>query len=196
VVTNDDQLAAKIRLMCNFGFSGYDNVVYSGTSGKMTEVCAAMGITSLEAITELVDNNQRNYECYQRGLRGLNGLSLISYDSCDANNFQYIVVEVNPDVAGLTRDELVEVLHAENVLARKYFWPGCHRMEPYKSYYPNAGLLVPENERVSARIIVLPTGTAVGSGDIELICRIVRMALGRSAELRHVLRERRAKEIE
>ena len=36
VVTNDDELARKIRLMKNFGFAGYDNVVYIGTNGKMT----------------------------------------------------------------------------------------------------------------------------------------------------------------
>ncbi len=51
VVTNNDELAAKIRLMKNFGFSGYDNVVYIGTNGKMNEMCAAMGVTSLETST-------------------------------------------------------------------------------------------------------------------------------------------------
>src|SRR5438552_5033660 len=44
VVTNDDELAAKIRLMKNFGFSGYDTVSYIGTNGKMNEVSAAMGL--------------------------------------------------------------------------------------------------------------------------------------------------------
>jgi hypothetical protein len=37
VVTNDDDLAARIRLMKNFGFYGFDNVVYVGTSGKMED---------------------------------------------------------------------------------------------------------------------------------------------------------------
>src|SRR5438045_3336291 len=54
VVTNDDELAGKIRLMKNFGFSGYDCVSYIGTNGKMSEVSAAMGLTSLESIDEFV----------------------------------------------------------------------------------------------------------------------------------------------
>ncbi len=41
---------------------------------------------------------------------------------------------------------LVRVLHAENVLARRYFYPGCHEMEPYRSYFPHAGLVLPETE--------------------------------------------------
>jgi len=49
VATNDDDLAGNIRLMKNFGFAGFDNVIYIGTNGKMTEVCAAMGLTSIES---------------------------------------------------------------------------------------------------------------------------------------------------
>ena len=43
ILTNDDDLAEKMRLMRNFGFSGLDNVVHMGTNGKMIEVAAAMG---------------------------------------------------------------------------------------------------------------------------------------------------------
>lgn len=46
-MTNDDVLAEKIRLMRNFGFSGFDNVIHPGTNGKLTEVNAAMGLTNL-----------------------------------------------------------------------------------------------------------------------------------------------------
>src|SRR3546814_10862473 len=42
VTTNDDELAEAMRLIRNFGFKGYDNVIHPGTNGKMIEVCAAM----------------------------------------------------------------------------------------------------------------------------------------------------------
>jgi dTDP-4-amino-4,6-dideoxygalactose transaminase len=170
VVTDNDALAAKMRLMRNFGFAGYDNVVELGTNGKMTEVCAAMGLTSLESFGEFHAANYRNYECYRQGLEGLDCLALIDYD-------QYVVIELDEARAGLSRDELVAVLHAENVLARKYFWPGCHEMQPYRSYFPHAKLLLPETERLAQRVIVLPTGTAVEPAAIKLVCGIIRKAL-------------------
>ena len=71
VLTNDDVLAEKMRLMRNFGFSGYDNVIYIGTNGKMTEVCAAMGLTSLESIKQFVETNRRNHDAYRRELTGV-----------------------------------------------------------------------------------------------------------------------------
>jgi dTDP-4-amino-4,6-dideoxygalactose transaminase len=177
VVTNDDEVARKMRLMRNFGFSGYDRVIYLGTNGKMTEICAAMGLESIHAMAEFVAINKRNYEMYCDGLRGLAGISVIDYTAAEHNNYQYVVIEVDPDAAALNRDDLVAVLHAENVLARKYFWPGCHRMEPYRSLQPNAGLLLPETERIAERVVVLPTGQTVTGETITIVCDIVRVAL-------------------
>ena len=190
VVTNDDALAEKMRLMRNFGFAGYDRVIYLGVNGKMTEVCAAMGLTSLDSIDEIIAINRRNYAVYQEGLRELPGVSLIQYNPAEKNNYQYVVVEVDPETAPLNRNELVSVLHAENVLARKYFWPGCHRMEPYRSLQPNSALLLPETERVAARVMVLPTGQAVTPEMIQTICAILRSAFAQSASVRTALAQR------
>ena len=63
VLTNDDALAEKMRLMRNFGFRGFDDVIYIGTNGKMSEVCAAMGLTSLESIDEFIETNRFNHAC-------------------------------------------------------------------------------------------------------------------------------------
>jgi hypothetical protein len=71
----------------------------------------------------------------------------------------------------------VSALWAENVIARKYFWPGCHKMEPYRSLYPHAGLLLPVTQRVAERVLLLPTGTTVSAEAVKTICGIVRMAI-------------------
>ena len=187
VTTNDDDLAAKMRLMRNFGFAGFDTVIYLGMNGKMTEVCAAMGVSSLENIDNIIAINRRNYEAYRDGLRDLPGVAVIDYDPAEHNNYQYVVVEVDPNIAALNRDELVAVLHAENVLARKYFWPGCHRMEPYRSLQPNAGLLLSETERVGSRVIVVPTGETVTSDIVGKICALIRTAFAEAPDVRRAL---------
>jgi dTDP-4-amino-4,6-dideoxygalactose transaminase len=176
VTTNDDVLAEKMRLMRNFGFKGFDNVVYLGVNGKMNEVCAAMGLTNLEAIEEIVEVNKRNYLAYRRELNGVTGISVIGYDPDERNNYQYVVIEADPDVCPCKRDEIVEALHEENVIARKYFWPGCHRMEPYRTTQPETWKRLPETERVAARVIVLPTGQTVDEGTIRRVCELIREA--------------------
>jgi dTDP-4-amino-4,6-dideoxygalactose transaminase len=172
VTTNNDELAAKIRLMKNFGFAGYDQVVYLGTNGKMSEISAVMGLTSLESVDEFIETNRRNYEHYQVGLAGVSGIRLLTFAAKEKYNYQYVVLELE-EGTGITRDELIQVLHAENIIARRYFYPGCHRMEPYRSYYPQAGLMLPQTEQVASRVITLPTGTAVGGTEIAKISQII-----------------------
>ena len=188
VVTNNDALAEKIRLMRNFGFSGaYDQVDYAGTNGKMNEFSAALGLTSLESMADFVTACRRNYGIYRTELGGLPGLRMISHDSCETCNCQYVVFEVDEAEFGLTRDQLIAVLHAENVLARRYFYPGCHRMQPYCTLFPDAGLRLPVTERLCRRVIVLPSGTAVDKGAIERVCGVIRLAAKNADEIRRKL---------
>lgn len=177
VVTNDEALAEKMRLMRNFGFSGYDNVIYIGTNGKMTEVCAAMGLTSLESLEQFVETNRRNHRAYCRELQGIPGIALVAYDKTERSNYQYIVLEVTETEAGLTRDELVQVLFAENVLARRYFFPGCHQMEPYRSCFPHASIILTETEKLCRKVMVLPNGSSVDEPAISRISDIIRTAI-------------------
>jgi dTDP-4-amino-4,6-dideoxygalactose transaminase len=183
VVTNDTQLAGKMRLMKNFGFSYYDQTDYIGTNGKMNEVSAAFGLTNLESMQDFIDVNYRNYQQYAEELANIEGLSLITYNVENKCNYQYVILEVDEEKTRVTRDQLVELLHAENVLARRYFYPGCHRMEPYRSQYTGAGFTLPVTEQVSERVVALPTGTAVGPQEISAICEIVRWTITNGAEV-------------
>jgi dTDP-4-amino-4,6-dideoxygalactose transaminase len=188
VVTNDDGLAGRIRLMKNFGFANYDNVVYIGTNGKMNEVCAAMGLTNLEDMETFVARNKSNFEIYRNNLRGIPGVSLLSYQPDNLPNYQYVVLEIDETRFGLARDELLKLLHSENVLARRYFFPGVHRMEPYRSHFPHARLLLPNTELLVTRVLHLPTGTGVTEADINKICDIIGHAQTQASEIRRVFR--------
>ncbi len=183
VMTNDDELATKIRYMQNFGFAGYDNVVYIGTNGKMNEFSAAMGLTSLESMEAIIAANRRNYESYREMLSGIPGVTLRGIDDGEKRNYQYVVIDVDEAKTGINRDGIVQCLHAENVIARRYFYPGCHRMEPYRSYFPNAHLLLPVTERVVRHIVTLPTGTSVSRDDIARVCELLRFIVGRGPEI-------------
>lgn len=173
VVTNEDDLAETMRLMRNFGFAGFDNVIHPGTNGKMVEICAAMGLANLDYVGTVIESNRRNYEAYRQGMADNTDVRLLEFDPKEKSNFQYVVLEV-VDGGTAKRDSILAALHAENILARKYFWPGCHRMKPYKDLFPNAGVLLKMTQVVADRVIVLPTGTALGDGAPELVSKVIR----------------------
>jgi dTDP-4-amino-4,6-dideoxygalactose transaminase len=175
VVTDDDELAETMRLMRNFGFKGYDNVIHPGTNGKMPEINAAMGLVNLDAMPEFVETNRRNYEAYAEAFSGIDGLQLLQYDEAEDPNYQYVILEVARGLAA--RDDLIAALHAENILARKYFWPGCHRMKPYRDLFPHAGLVLPNTSELADRLIVLPTGSMISTADVWTVAAIILQRL-------------------
>lgn len=174
IVTDEDELAEAMRLMRNFGFKGYDNVIHPGTNGKMPEINAAMGLVNLDALPQFIEVNRRNHAAYAAAFAGIEGVRLLQYEPLDEPNYQYVVVEVD-SAFGAARDDVVAALHAENILARKYFWPGCHRMQPYRDLYPHAGLLLPKTEELAARVVVLPSGPSLPEGAIETVATVFRL---------------------
>jgi dTDP-4-amino-4,6-dideoxygalactose transaminase len=183
ITTNNDELAALVQHMRNFGFAGMDDVVSLGTNGKMSEISAAMGLTSLESLTEFIETNRRNYRIYQNGLANIPGIKLTNFSEYEKNNYQYIVIEIDEQVSGMERDLLMKILHAENIRVRRYFYPGCHQMEPYRSYFPDAGFVLPETEKLTRKTLQLPTGTAVTQKYIENICNLLQFLISNSSEI-------------
>lgn len=177
IATENDDLGEKIRLMKNFGFIGYDSVDHLGTNGKMPEISAAMGLTNLESVDEFVEVNRRNVTRYGEGLRGLSGIRLLEYEGNERFNYQYVVIEVEENLSGISRDRLVGVLHENGVLARRYFHPGCHRMKPYASRYHEGAAHLKVTEEVCERVVVLPTGTAIGPREIDRVCAVIERSI-------------------
>lgn len=196
IVTNDGELAERLRLMVNFGFAGEDRVAHLGTNGKMSEASAAMGLTSLESMGDFFEHNRRNFACYTDGLAEVPGVELMPRSLDQTHNFQYIVTEIVAEEAGLTRDELVAALRMENVMARRYFHPGCHRMQPYLGLFPRAGRTLPETEGLTQRVMVLPTGMAISQEEIERLCARIAAIVRRAPIVRDALRRTRDDRLE
>lgn len=177
VTTNDDALADRLRKMRNFGFAGLDHVVGPGINGKLSEVHAAMGLANLSVLDTLTAINRRNYASYAQAISEIDGLTLLPLTEPQQNNHQYVVLEVGPDYRP-GRDRLLDALRAENVLARRYFWPGIHRMPAYAGKADHQRGPLPHTEAVADRVIVLPTGPGVGDDAIELVARVCRLLAG------------------
>ncbi len=173
ITTNNDELAEAMRLMRNFGFKGYDNVIHPGTNGKMIEVCAAMGLANLDSFDSVVAANKQTHEAYRQALAGINGISLLDYGPSERNSHHYVVMEI-AESCPASRDQIVAALQAENILARKYFWPGCHMMKPYRDLFPHARLMLEHTRAVAESVVVLPAGISLSADQVEAVASVVR----------------------
>ena len=154
ITTNSDELAEKLRFMRNFGFDGFDKTVSLGTNAKMSEFAAAYGLTTLDELQSVINHNAEIYEGYIKQFSQFDEINILKYSKNNYSNHQYAVVQVPAN----SRDNLVKHFHENDILVRRYFHPGCHRSEPYKSdlSYNNARL--PNTENVASKVVVYPTG--------------------------------------
>jgi dTDP-4-amino-4,6-dideoxygalactose transaminase len=183
IATNDDALAARLGLMRNFGFAEYDSVVAMGTNAKMHEASAAMGLTSLESLADFVAAGERNATSYALALADISGVHLREPEGVTRSNHHYVVAEVYERDFGMPRDALLWILQSEGVLARRYFWPGCHRHEPYRSDPRHHGIHLPRTEAVLDRVLCLPSGSAVSEAQVRDVCDLVRFVSRYAAEI-------------
>jgi dTDP-4-amino-4,6-dideoxygalactose transaminase len=180
VVTADAELAERVATMRNFGFVDEDEIVGLGTNAKMSEAAAAMGLASLDALPDFLAVGRRNYLAYEQALACVPGVRLLPLDSEQAN-CHHITIAVDPVEAGLDRDALRAVLVAENVLARRYFYPGCHRVPPYsESTVPE----LPVTDAALERCLSLPTGTALSAEDVAGIGQLIGLAVASAPAVR------------
>ena len=179
VTTRDADLAKRLRLLRNFGFSGYDDVVALGTNAKLSEAHAAMGLALIEQLDELLDRNTTTWMKYSDALRDIEPLARMQMQDGYDSNYQYVVVEVQDD-SPLTRDQLLNVLWHENVRARRYFFPGLHRMQPYAA---RGDVSLPFTEQAADRVLVLPAGASMQANEIQAVVGLLKLALENAQQL-------------
>jgi dTDP-4-amino-4,6-dideoxygalactose transaminase len=195
VTTNDDEVAARLRRVISFGFDGEDEVVEIGTNARMSEASAAMGLAGMDSLGDWLADYRANYEIYRQELAGIPGVDLLLYGGAEKRNYQYVVIRVEEERAGLSRDALVEALRAENVLARRYFYPPCHVMEPYRSDHAGRSHMLPVSEHIASRVIALPTGTAVGPEEVRQVALLIRLCVDNGREISRRLAARRGEDL-
>lgn len=176
VVTNSDELASRLRGIRNFGFTAVDQIGMTGTNAKMNEISAAFGITSLDEMNGIVDGNLRTQDAYAQHFAAIPGIHQQQFSRRERHNFQYVVAHIDERVTGVSRDRLLQMLQAENVLARRYFYPGCHRSQPYGSMEaPAADLKV--TDLVASRVLCLPAGRTVSVDAVAKIGRLIQLEI-------------------
>ena len=182
ISTNDASLAADLRLRRNFGFSAVDRIDMVGINAKMSEAHAAMGLANLDTLDTTIAANRACHDTYAEGLADIAGLRLCRPGPDEVSNYHYVIAEIDATEFGLNRDDFIDLLCAENILARRYFHPGCHRMTPY---LPPEGPppTLPVTEALCDRVLVLPAGAAIALKDVASICGLIRFASRHAASI-------------
>jgi dTDP-4-amino-4,6-dideoxygalactose transaminase len=176
VCTNDDGLANRLRsIRPSYGDATPTEIV-KVANARMSEAQAAIALLSLEDFEVNRKNNENLFGIYDEMLHLIPGIKLVKPRGVTRSNYQYVVCEIDRENFGISRDSLIEVLKAENVMARRYFYPGTHNSAEYRnnlSLYDNS---LSVTNYLSDVCIQLPIGAMVDSNTVRKICEVIDKA--------------------
>jgi len=175
VTTNDDELAARLRLLRNLAFTEprFRHEV-AGYQFRMTGYQAAMGLSQLRRIDEVVEAKRNLAHRYNAALAGIPGLQLPAELPWAKNVYWMYAVAVEPEF-GISRDQLAAHLKADGIDTRTFFCPmdmqPCLREIPGFDAAPR-----PVADSLWERGLYLPSSTDLTDAEVERIAASIRRA--------------------
>ena len=154
----------------NFGLmGGEDRYECPGGNAKMNEFQAAMGLCGLRHLDENTSLRAAVAARYRERLSGVPGIALCAPQPGVESNHAYFPVLF--DGFRLDRDGVAAALAAEQVFARKYFYPATNTFACYRDtldcgHTPNA-------DYAAAHVLTLPLYPDLPLAEVDRICRII-----------------------
>jgi dTDP-4-amino-4,6-dideoxygalactose transaminase len=166
----------KLYNLKNFGIRGEERVVDVGSNGKMNEFCAIMGLCNLKRIKGAIEARRERVEYYQKRLLEIKGVEILEGNVNGSRNYAYLPIVLHTTY-GKSRNQLYNVLKANDIYARKYFYPLTADQDCYKDKY--SGSRIEKARALSERILTLPIYEELRFEEID---KIVNIIMGNSGE--------------
>lgn len=172
VTFSDHKLYEKLYNLKNFGIRGEELVTSVGANAKMNEFCAIMGLCNLKHIDEAFKNREERYNYYMKELGKVKGIRFLSKREGSTNNFAYFPIIVEDDY-GISRDELYDRFHENNIYSRKYFYPITADQACFRNKYRENRL---DNAReLSKKVMTIPFYEALEKKYIDKIVNTINI---------------------
>ena len=144
-----------------------------GFNYRMSNILAAIGRGQLEVLEDRVRRRREIFEGYRARLGDLPGISFMPEPAGWRSNRWLTVALIDPAAFGADTHAVREALEAENVEARPV-WKPMHLQPVFRGAKLWKAGSEAVSDRLFARGLCLPSGTAMTEGDLDRVCGIVR----------------------
>ena len=165
LITTDNKLHDKLFYHHNFGHDGPEAFQGIGVNAKMSELQAAMGLTVLPYMNEVIRARKKVCDMYTKAFE-YSHLQLLKLREHTLWNYSYYPV-IFKDEAELLKVQ--NALNAEDIFPRRYFYPSLNGLE-----YVNSTTMA-VSESVSKRVLCLPLSACISEKTILKICKLINI---------------------
>jgi perosamine synthetase len=177
LLLDDDDLAERARRLRNLGFQPGRRFVHAelGFNFRLTNLQAALGLTQIERMDEIVERKRRMGQAYTERLSEMAGLSLQVVQPW-ARSVYWMYGVVVGEEAGLDAAEFGRRLADRGVETRPFFL-GMHQQPALRDRGLFEGESYPVAERIARQGLYLPSGLSLEASQIDRVCQAVGEAL-------------------
>lgn len=159
----DENLNHQLFYSHNFGHKSFTEFYGAGINAKMSELQAAMGLSVLPYMGEILKARKKIVKFYNHYLQTDKIKTLNIRTGTDWNYSYYPVIFNNEKMMG----KVEEKLNSKNIFPRRYFYPSLNKLEYVK------GNSNPISESTAARIICLPLFVGLPVSALEYIVKVI-----------------------
>ena len=164
-ITNDPELAKRLKSMRFFGFNEKKEIVDVGINAKMNEISAALGLVNLAHLDEIRKKRRDAYKLYKKHLSEISFIQLQHFDP-DEYNYSYMPILLD----GEDRlERIMTTLSEKDIYPRRYFYPALNTLKCFTSNHP-----LPVAEHVARNILCFPLYDDLSEEIIEQICHDIK----------------------
>jgi len=178
-VTNNKDLADKIRALGNYGSDYKYHHIYKGNNSRLDELQAAFLSVKLPELDRMNEERRRIAERYSAGIRNPKViLPYVSPDSLPVWHIYAIRVEEpengsgEAEAAGMLRDEMAEYLAEKGIGTNKHYPIPMHLQECYRDLEIPEGAL-PLAEKISRTELSLPMYYGMTDEEIDYVIDMI-----------------------
>lgn len=171
ITFHDQEFGLDLYRLKNFGIRGEEVIDSIGANAKMNEFQAAMGLCNLRHVDEEIEKRKKVFEKYMELLSGVDGIQLLKPQKDVQPNYAYFPVVFHEKEFGSSRNEVCEALKAQQIFARKYFYPLTNTFDCFNGMYDVNE--TPTALHISKRVLTLPMYADLKEEDVERICGII-----------------------
>ncbi len=176
VTTQDDDLAATLRVGREYGNRGNYDSAFAGFNARMGEFNAIMGRQSLFGLERAAVRRNELAALYCAELADVPGLEFQVVRPGDRCSYKDFSILVDADAFGLSRDALAQALARENIDTRTYYDPPVHRQTAYRGY--DDGRPLPNTDQLSQGSLSLPLWSNMPDATARGIAGAIRRIQG------------------
>jgi dTDP-4-amino-4,6-dideoxygalactose transaminase len=187
VATGDADLAARVRLARNYGNPGDYDCRVAGLNARMSELHAAVALSSLANLHERVDRRNALVRAFRERVDGVPGIRIPTVHPDDLSTYKDLTLVVDEQLFGLDVPALTATLRAEGIDTRRYFYPSVHRQQAYA--HLGAPPSLPVTDALSPRVLTLPLWTQMTEATVHRLADLVVRCHRSAGAVRCVLSE-------